>query len=85
MSKIKSACSRVNIRNKSTNNAIVYSRPVFSTDLKREGRFVRLINLKDSHHRQLRLDGYQINALKNILVEAGEVTLSNKWKKKRNK
>ncbi|TRZ79415.1 hypothetical protein D4R86_05990 [bacterium] len=85
MSKIKSSCSRINIRNKSTNNAIVYSRPVFSTDLKREGRFVRLINLKDSHHRQLRLDGYQINALKNILVEAGEVTLSNKWKKKRNK
>ena len=81
MSKIKSACPRINLYRKSVKNAIKYSRPILANDLKREGRFIRLINLKDPHHRQLRLDGAQINALKNVLVAAGEITLSNKWKK----
>lgn len=55
----------------------VYCRPKGKNDLKRHGRQLTLIGDNFS----VTLDGTQINTIKSILAEAGEIKVLKGWRK----
>ena len=56
---------------------VLYKRPKTRNDLKRNGRS---LTIKTDAY-SLVLNGSQINSLKRVLEEAGEVKISDKWRK----
>ena len=69
MSSIKSSCSRIWTQRKSKRTDIFYHRPTSKTDLKREGRVLIISDGNGS----VSLNGSQINTLKGVLKDVGEV------------
>jgi len=62
-------CKRITFNNKGGGTFLYYSRPINKNDFKRYGKFLQI----ESNGFSIKLNGRQINSIKNALKNVGEI------------